>query len=62
MFDVIKSRKTTFIGHCLKRSCLLKDVMEVTVNSEKGRGQKGFQILDGIKKKEKCAGQKISSG
>jgi hypothetical protein len=51
----IKRRKANWIGHILRRNCLLKHVIEgklegrIEMTGRRGRGRK--QLLDGLKEK-----------
>ena len=45
MLELIMKRKVNWLGHWLRRNCLLKDDLEGIVNGKKVRGQK--KISDG---------------
>ena len=47
MMELIKKRKRNWLGHLLKRNCLLKDVLEGMVNRRKIRGRR-YQMIDNI--------------
>lgn len=53
MLDVIESRKRNWLGHYRIRRCLLSDAEEGTVHGKDVREQRMFQLIDGIKDKEK---------
>ena len=40
--------KRNWLGHWLRRNCLLKDAAEVTVNGKKVRGRRRYQMIDNI--------------
>ena len=40
MLELLKKRKRNWLGHWLKRSCLLKDALEGMVNGKKVRGRR----------------------
>ena len=48
MLELIKKRKRNWLGHWLKRNCLLKDALEGTVNGKKVRGRRRYQMIDNI--------------
>ena len=45
MLELIKKRKLKWLGHWLRRNCLLKDALEVMVNGKKVRGRRRYQII-----------------
>ena len=47
MLELIKKRKRNWLGHWLRRNCLLKDALEGIVNGKKVRGRR-YQIIDNI--------------
>ena len=48
MLDLIKKRKINWLGHWLRRDCLLMDALERMVNGKKVRGRRRYQIIDYI--------------
>ena len=48
MLKLIKKRKINWLGHWLRRNCLLKDALEGMVNGKKVRGRRRYQIIDNI--------------
>ena len=48
MLDMIKKRKRNWLGHWLRRNCLLKDALEGMVNRKKVRGRRRWQMIDNI--------------
>ena len=48
MLELISERKINWLGHWLRRNCLLKDVLEGMVNGKKVRGRRRYQMLDNI--------------
>ena len=40
ILELIKKRKRNWLGHWLRRNCLLKDVLEGMINGKKVRGRK----------------------
>jgi hypothetical protein len=53
----IKSRKANWIGHILRRNCLLKHViegkLEARIEMTGRRGRRGKQLLDDLKEKRR---------
>ena len=47
MLELIK-RKRNWLGHWLRRNCLLKDALEGMVNGKKFRGRRSFQMIANI--------------
>jgi hypothetical protein len=51
----IRKRKTNWIGHILRRNCLLKQVIEVKIKGEmevtKRRGRRRKKLLDDFKER-----------
>ena len=47
MLELIKKGKRNWLGHWLKRNCLLKDALEGMVNGKKVRGRRN-QMIDNI--------------
>ena len=48
MLEPIKKRKSNWLGHWLRRNCLMKDALEVMVNGKKVRGRRRYQMIDNI--------------
>ena len=48
MLELIKKRKRNWLGHWLRRNCLLKDALEGMVNAKKVRGRSKYQLIDNI--------------
>ena len=46
--EPIKKRKRKWLGHWLRRNCLLKDALEGMVNEKKVRGRRRYQMIDSI--------------
>ena len=46
--EPIKKRKRNWMGHWLRRNCLLKDTLEGMVNGKKVRGRRRYQMIDNI--------------
>ncbi|KAJ4431738.1 hypothetical protein ANN_20341 [Periplaneta americana] len=49
MLKLIRKRKTNWLGHWLRRNCLLKDALEGMVNGRRVRGRRRYQMIDDIK-------------
>ena len=49
ILETIKKRKRNWLGHCLRRNCLLRDALEGMVEGRKVRGRKRYQLMDDIK-------------
>ncbi|KAJ4440155.1 hypothetical protein ANN_08293 [Periplaneta americana] len=49
MLKLIRKRKRNWLGHWLRRNCLLKDALEGMVNGRRVRGRRTFQMIDDIK-------------
>ena len=47
ILEVIKKRKMNWLGHWLRRNCLLKDDLERMVNGKKVRARRN-QMIDNI--------------
>ena len=45
---MIKKRKINWLGHWLRRNCLLKDAQEGMVNGKKVRGRRRYQVMENI--------------
>jgi hypothetical protein len=52
IIHTIKRRKANWIGHILRRNCLLKHVIEGRIEMTGRRGRRRKQLLDDLKKKE----------
>ena len=51
----IKGSKANYIGHILRRNCILKHVIEGKVEGRMGRGGRiNKKLLDDFKKKRRC--------
>ena len=48
MLVLIRKRKRNWLGHSLRRNCLLKDAVEGMVNEKKVRTRRRYQMLDNI--------------
>ena len=48
MLELIKKRKGNWLGHWLRRNCLLKDALEGILNGMKVRDRKRYQMIDNI--------------
>ena len=48
MLELIKKRKGNWLGHWLRRDCLLKDALEGMVNGKKVHGRRRYQIIDNM--------------
>ena len=48
MLELIWKRKINWLGHWLRRNCLLKDALEGMVTGKKVRGRRRYQIIDNI--------------
>ncbi|KAJ4427596.1 hypothetical protein ANN_25244 [Periplaneta americana] len=48
MLKLIKRRKSNWLGHWLRRNCLLKDALEGKVNGRRIRGRRRYQMIDDI--------------
>jgi hypothetical protein len=49
----IKHRKANWIGHILRRNCLLKYVIEGKIQGTRRRGRRCYQLLNDPKKERK---------
>ena len=47
MLELIKRRKRNWLGHWLRRNCLLNDALDM-VNGKKVRGRRKYQMIDNI--------------
>ena len=48
MLELIRKRKRNWLGHWLRRNCLLKDALEGMVNGKKVRSRRRYQMIDNI--------------
>ena len=48
MLELIKKRKRNWLGHWLRRNCLLKDGLEGMVNGKKVRSKRIYYMIDNI--------------
>ena len=48
MLELIRKRKIKWLGHWLRRNCLLNDALEGMVNGKKVRGRRIYQLIDNI--------------
>ena len=50
MLELIRKRKRDWLGHKIRRNCMLNDALEglVGLNGTKVRGRRRYQILDNI--------------
>ena len=48
MLELIRKSKRNWLGHWLRRNCLLKDALEGVVNGKKVRGRRRYQMIDNI--------------
>ena len=46
MLELVKKRKRHWLGHCLKRYCLLKDALESRRNGKREEGSRQKKISD----------------
>ena len=46
MLELIRKRKRNWLGHWLRRNCLLKNVLEGMVNGKKVRDRRRYQMID----------------
>ncbi|KAJ4434723.1 hypothetical protein ANN_23291 [Periplaneta americana] len=49
MLKLIRKRKINWLGHWVRRKCLLKDALEGMVNRRRVRGRTIYQMIDDIK-------------
>ncbi|KAJ4433517.1 hypothetical protein ANN_15826 [Periplaneta americana] len=49
MLKLIRKRKRNWLGHWLRRNCLLKDALEGMVNGRRVRGRRRYQMIDNTK-------------
>jgi hypothetical protein len=50
----IKRRKAKWGGHILYRNCLIKHVIEGTIEGKGRRGRRPRQVLNDFKEKRRC--------
>jgi hypothetical protein len=50
----IKRRKANWIGHILRRNCLLKHIIEGRIEGTGRRGRRRKQLLDNLKEMRGC--------
>ena len=48
MLELIKKRKINWLGHWLRRNCLLKDALKGMVNGKKVYRRRIYQMIDNI--------------
>ena len=48
MLGLKKQRERNWLGHWLRRNCLLKDASEGKVNGKKVRGRRRYQMINNI--------------
>ena len=48
MLELKKKRKRNWLGHWLRRNCLVKDALEGMVNWKKVLGRRRYQMIDNI--------------
>ena len=48
MLELIKKRKRNWLGHWIRRNCLLNAALEGIVNGKKVRGRRRYQMIDDI--------------
>ena len=48
MLKLIRKRKRNWLGHWMRRKCLLKDALEGMVNERRVRGRIRYQMVDDI--------------
>ena len=48
VLELINKRKINWLGHWLRRNCLLKDALEGMVNGEMVHGRRRYQMIDYI--------------
>ncbi|KAJ4441534.1 hypothetical protein ANN_11390 [Periplaneta americana] len=49
MLKLIRKRKRIWLGHWLRRNCLLKNALEVMMNGRRARVRRRYQMIDDIK-------------
>ena len=48
MLELTMKRKRNWLGHWLRRNCLMKDALEDMVNGKKVRSRGSYQMIDNI--------------
>ena len=48
MLELIRKRKRNWLGHWLRRNCLLKDALEGMVYGKQVRGRRRYEIINNI--------------
>ena len=48
MLELIRKRKRNWLGHWLRRNCLLMEALEGMVNGKKVRGRRRYQMIYNI--------------
>ena len=48
MLELTRKRERIWLGHWLRRNCLLKDALEGMINGKKVRDRRRYQIIDNI--------------
>ena len=48
MLELIKKRKRNWLGHWLRRNCLLNNAVEGMVNGKKIRGRRRYRMIENI--------------
>ncbi|KAJ4449207.1 hypothetical protein ANN_00604 [Periplaneta americana] len=48
MLKLIRKRKRNWLGHLLRRNCLLKDALEGMMNGRRVWGRRRYQMIDDI--------------
>ena len=45
---VIRKRKRNWLGHWLRRNCILRDIIEDMVEGKRGKSRRRLQLIDDI--------------
>jgi hypothetical protein len=53
ILHTIRRRKANWIGHTLRRNCLIKDIIEGKIPGTRRRGRRRMQLLDDLKEKRR---------
>ena len=48
MLELIRKRKRNWLGHSIRRNCLLKDALGGMVSGKKIRGRRRYQMIDNV--------------
>ena len=48
MLELIRKRKRNWLGHWLRKNCLLKDALKGMVNEKDVQGRRRYQMIDSI--------------